>query len=446
MMVTAWVLSGSRPSIPGHVPPPLATIMRECWDADPSQRPALIDIIDILSQSMARLDAGSAVEALGVADSHLTYIPPAPSPHATVASVGSVAVSILPAEADERKVLALSQALEALNVGLSADCLDFARKLTKDGLLSVNQLQDLSEVEAVEVLESCGMKKLQIRTVMKCIALPAAVAAMPLAAAPDPAIAPTLDPPTIASPVDPASADALIAAHETDHTPFDGIPSCVATLQGHGSCVCTVTFHPTAPLLATGSHDKAIKLWRLSSDHSAATCVATLQGHGSSVCTVVFHPTAPLLATGSVDKTIKLWRLSSDHSAATCVATLQGHGSSVCTVAFHPTAPLLATGSYDDSIKLWRLSSDHSAATCVATLQGHSDTVRSVAFHPTAPLLATGSHDKTIKLWRLSFDHSAATCVATLQGHSDSVWSVMFHPTAPLLATGSDDRTIKLWR
>ncbi len=52
MVVSAWVLSGSRPSIPGHVPQhlqPLADIMCRCWNADPSQRPALSDIISALS-------------------------------------------------------------------------------------------------------------------------------------------------------------------------------------------------------------------------------------------------------------------------------------------------------------------------------------------------------------------------------------------------------------
>jgi WD40 repeat protein len=57
-----------------------------------------------------------------------------------------------------------------------------------------------------------------------------------------------------------------------------------------------------------GSDDKTAKLWRLSSDNSSATCVATLAGHGDDINSVAFHPTAPLLATGSGDNTAKLWR------------------------------------------------------------------------------------------------------------------------------------------
>ena len=117
--------------------------------------------------------------------------------------------------------------------------------------------------------------------------------------------------------------------------------------------------------------------------------------HSGVVTSVAFHPTAPLLATGSRDNTVKLWHLSPD--STTCVATLEGHTGHVNSVAFHPTEPLLATGSWDKTVKLWLLSRDNSSANCVATLE-HSGHVTSVAFHPTAPLLATGS-GSIAKVW-----------------------------------------------
>jgi WD40 repeat protein len=82
--------------------------------------------------------------------------------------------------------------------------------------------------------------------------------------------------------------------------------------------------------------------------------MATCEGHSDPVQSVAFHPTTPVLATGSTDSTAKLWQLSSDKSSAVCVATLKGHSEVITSVAFHPTAPVLATGSYDKTVKLWR--------------------------------------------------------------------------------------------
>jgi hypothetical protein len=251
----------------------------------------------------------------------------------------------------------------------------------------------------------------------------------------------------------------LLATGSSDKTaklwrfsPDGSTATYVATLKGHSGVVSSVAFHPTVLLLATGSYDKTAKLWRFSPDGSTEPepCVATLggrDGHSDIVNSVAFHPTALLLATGSEDKTAKLWRFSSDGSRATCVATLAGHSKGVRSVAFHPKYPFLATGSDDTTAKLWRFSPDDSSpATCVATLEGHSKGLRSVAFHPKYPFLATGSDDTTAKLWQLSLDHSLANCVETLEGHSRSVMTVAFHPTAPLLATGSWDRIAKLYK
>jgi hypothetical protein len=132
-------------------------------------------------------------------------------------------------------------------------------------------------------------------------------------------------------------------------------------------------------------------------------------GHGSHVNSVAFSPNGTLLAIGSDDTTIKLWRVSD----GAFVRTLAGHTSSVNSIAFSPDGTLLVSGSSDRSVRLWRVSD----GTLVRTFIGHTDWINSVAFSPDGTLLVSGSSDRTVRLWRVS----DGTLARTLSGHTNWV-------------------------
>jgi WD40 repeat protein len=251
------------------------------------------------------------------------------------------------------------------------------------------------------------------------------------------------------------------------------------TLSEHSGCVNSVAWCPWWSLLATGSSDNTVKLWRFSDDGLKAACTATLEGHSSPVTSLAFHPSLPLLATcsgialrGGPNGTLKLWYLSANLTDATCVETLEGIEGHFTSVAFHPRLPLLVSCGHSRAVKLWLLSyhvedskSDilsndetvrkgygskpltFESATCVATLEGHSLDVRSVAFHPTRNLMASGSYDGHVILWSFSDDGSNAKREATLEGNALGwVYTVAFHPTEPLLAIGGWWMDVIIWR
>jgi WD40 repeat protein len=58
-----------------------------------------------------------------------------------------------------------------------------------------------------------------------------------------------------------------------------------------------------------------------------------------------------LLASGSADTTVNLWRVSDGARWH----TIRDHGGAVNAVALTPDTKLLATGGGDRSIRLWRL-------------------------------------------------------------------------------------------
>ena len=91
-----------------------------------------------------------------------------------------------------------------------------------------------------------------------------------------------------------------------------------------------VSVAPNDSIIATGSQDKTVKLWR-STDLALQ---GILKGHKRGIWDCQFSKTDRVIATASGDKTIKLWSISD----CSCVRTFQGHMAGVLRVRF------LATG------------------------------------------------------------------------------------------------------
>ncbi|KFA81347.1 hypothetical protein S40288_10367, partial [Stachybotrys chartarum IBT 40288] len=200
------------------------------------------------------------------------------------------------------------------------------------------------------------------------------------------------------------------------------------TLEGHSGPVHSVVFSPDSTLVASGSGDQTVRLWRADTGQP----VQMLEGHNRSVWSVVFSPDSTLVASGSRDRTVRLWRADTGQP----VQTLKGHSDWVTSVVFSPGSTLVASGSYDQTVRLWRADTGQP----VQMLKGHSSSVSSVVFSPDSTLIASGSRDQTVRLWCADTGQP----VQTLKGHSDWVTSVVFSPGSTLVASGSDDRTVRL--
>lgn len=205
--------------------------------------------------------------------------------------------------------------------------------------------------------------------------------------------------------------------------------NCTHTLSGHTNIIYSVAFSPNGMVVASGSDDKTIKIFRVQNGQE----IVTLNGHTNSVYAVAFSPDGELLASSSHDQTIKLWRMKDGKE----IRTLKGHNHSVYSVVFSPDGEILASSSWDTTIKIWRIKDGQE----VRILKGHNSLVYSVAFSPNGQLLASSSWDKTIKIWRVQ----DGKLIHTLKGHQDWVRCVAFSPDGELIASGSHDKTIKIW-
>jgi serine/threonine protein kinase len=158
------------------------------------------------------------------------------------------------------------------------------------------------------------------------------------------------------------------------------------TLSNSSDAVLCVAYSPDGRWLAGSAMTGGVKLWEPTTGKDVGNC-----GHARRVWAIAFAPKRELLATGSHDRTIKLWDLSAKPFKPKVLEV----GSEVWALAASPSGQLLASGSHDGAVRLWDLDSGE----LVRQLSAHQGPVVSVAFSPDGRYLASGSWDQTAVLW-----------------------------------------------
>jgi WD40 repeat protein len=205
---------------------------------------------------------------------------------------------------------------------------------------------------------------------------------------------------------------------------------CLQSLQGHTEWVTTVCLSADGQKVLSGSADKTLKLW----DLATGQCLQTLSGHTNWVLAACLSEDNEYALSAGGDCCLRFW----DLATGTCLREFGEHGGPVLCLAWSPDGRYALSGGRDKILRLWDVASGQ----CRRTFSGHGDKVHAVALSKHQRYALSGSADRTLKLWDVDSGH----CLRTLQGHTDGVLAVSLSTDGRYALSGSSDRTIKLWR
>ena len=168
-------------------------------------------------------------------------------------------------------------------------------------------------------------------------------------------------------------------------------------------------------LLVSASEDFTCILWSPLSEPPAIT---RMTGHQQPVNYVAWSPDGRLIASGSFDKSVKVWRATD----GAFVCTMRGHVGAVYQVCWSSDSRLLCSSSKDSTIKVWAVAGRGSGGEggqdtagkskakgagkggakgrMAMELPGHADEVYACDWSANGEQVASGGKDHMVKVWR----------------------------------------------
>ncbi|CAP61452.1 uncharacterized protein PODANS_4_810 [Podospora anserina S mat+] len=204
----------------------------------------------------------------------------------------------------------------------------------------------------------------------------------------------------------------------------------VMELSGHSGEIFAARFDPTGNLIASGSMDRTVLLWRTYGD---CENYGVLSGHKGAVLDLQWSRDSEILFTASADMHLASWDLTS----GTRIRRYVGHEEGVTSLDLSKRGEeMLISGSNDGTIGIWDPRTKH-AADYIET----DFPITAVAFSEAGNEIYSGGIDNDIKVW----DVRKKAVVHTMLGHQDTITTLRVSPDGQQLLSYAMDSTARTW-
>lgn len=200
-------------------------------------------------------------------------------------------------------------------------------------------------------------------------------------------------------------------------------------LTGHTNWILSLVFSPDSSVLASGSSDKSIRLWRTATGQE----IPCTLGHAGSVTSLAFSPDGKFMASGSSDNAIRIWNFAGLKE----LRKIETHMAAVTSLSYSPDGGRLAAGTTVGRVFVW----DPLAGKELQELERHSGGVNSVAYSPDGKHFASAGADGCVLL----YDLAPGGKTRKLSAHIGSVLAVAFSGDGQSLASGGTDKATIVW-
>ncbi|KAK0615215.1 WD40-repeat-containing domain protein [Bombardia bombarda] len=209
-----------------------------------------------------------------------------------------------------------------------------------------------------------------------------------------------------------------------------GLQAPVMELSGHEGEIFSAKFDPSGNLIASGSMDRTIMLWRTYGD---CQNYGVLTGHKGAILDLQWSRDSEILFSASADMRLASWDLTS----GTRIRRYVGHEEVINSMDISRRGEeLLISGSDDGTIGIWDPRT-RNAADYIET----DFPITAVAISEAGNEIYSGGIDNDIKVW----DVRKKAVVYSMLGHQDTVTTLRVSPDSQQLLSYAMDSTARTW-